>query len=86
MSDIAKEQASGLIQHFADATAAVLSQISGTALQARPVEQDTAVKAATLIRIEISGALEGICELALSAPMTAEFAAMLMGETADLSR
>ena len=40
-------------------------------------------RAATLLRIEISGALEGVCEIALSAAMTAHFAALLTGETPE---
>ncbi len=88
MSDIAQEQASALVQHLAAAASAVLSQIAGTALEAQPGAPDTAVDAtavdaATLIRIELTGALEGLCEIALSAPMSAHFAALLTGETAD---
>ena len=83
MSNIAQEQASVLVQHFAEAASSVLSQVSGTALQAQPSLLDTATEAATLIRIAISGALEGVCEIALSAPMTAQFAALLTGETPD---
>jgi flagellar motor switch protein FliN len=85
MSDIAQEQASGLVQHLAEATSAVLSQIVGTDLQAQPVVQDGVTEAATLIRIDISGAMEGVCEISLSAPMTAQFAALLMGETPVLT-
>jgi flagellar motor switch protein FliN/FliY len=83
MSDIAQEQASGLVQHIAEAASTVLSQIAGTDLQVQPVSLDTATEAATLIRIEISGALEGVCEIALSAPMSAQFAALLTGDTPD---
>ncbi len=36
-----------------------------------------------MIRIEITGALQGLCEIALSAPMSAHFAALLTGETAE---
>ena len=80
MSNIAQDPATSLIQHLAEAASSVLSQIAGVALQAQSASLDAATEAATLIRIEISGALEGICELALSAPMTAQFAALLMGE------
>ncbi len=80
MSDIAQEPASSLVQHLADAASSVLSQVAGATLQAQPVALDSPTPAATLIRIEISGALEGACEIALSAPMTAQFAALLTGE------
>jgi flagellar motor switch protein FliN/FliY len=80
MSDIAQEPASRLVQHFAEAASTVLSQISGATLQAQPASLNTPTQAATLIRIDISGALEGICEIALSAPMTGQFAALLTGE------
>ncbi len=43
MSDIAQEQASVLVQHFAEAASAVLSQIAGTALEAQPVALDDAI-------------------------------------------
>ncbi len=85
MSDIAQEQASSLVQHFAEAASAVLSQIAGAPLTAQPVSLDNAVEAATLIRIELTGALEGVCEIALSAPMSARFAALLTGEAANLA-
>ncbi len=96
MSD-AQEQASGplhqpLLQHFAEAASAVLSQIAGAALQATPVTHnapdsatDSTCEAATLLRIEITGALQGVCEIALTAAMSAHFAALLTGETPDLS-
>ncbi len=96
MSD-AQEQASGplhqaLLQHFAEAAASVLSQIAGTALQAAPVApaeaaapEPAAYQSVTLLRIEITGALQGLCEIALTAPMSAHFAALLTGEVADLS-
>ena len=84
MSDIAQEQASALVQHFAEAASAVLSQIAGTPLKAQPVSiATTPSKPRPLIRIEITGALQGVCEIALSALMTAHFAALLTGETAD---
>jgi flagellar motor switch protein FliN len=41
---------------------------------------ETATEAATLIRVTLSGALVGVCEIALSAPMTAQFASLLTGE------
>ena len=85
MSDIAQEQASVLVQQFSEAASSVLSQIAGTALSAQPVSLDTATDAATLVRIDITGALVGICEVALSASMTAQFAALLMGETPNLA-
>ena len=85
MSDIALEQASVLVQLFAEAASGVLSQISGVALQAQPSLLDTPIEAATLVRIAISGALEGVCEVALSAPMTGRFAALLTGDQLDLS-
>ncbi len=94
MSDIAQQPVSGpiqqaLLQHFAEAASTVLSQISGTALHAEPTALDAgrevAVrKADTLLRIEITGALQGVCEIALTAAMSAHFAALLTGETADL--
>jgi flagellar motor switch protein FliN/FliY len=82
-----------LLQHFADAAASVLSQISGATLQAESAaaREATAIQAsaheaaATLLRIEISGALQGVCEIALTAAMSAHFAALLTGETPDLS-
>jgi flagellar motor switch protein FliN len=83
MSDIAQEQSSSLVQRFAEAASSVLSQISGTQLMAQPVAADAPTPAATLVRVELSGALEGACEIVLSAHMTAEFAALLMGETPD---
>lgn len=79
MSDIAQEQVSTLIEHFAAAASFVLSQIAGTALEAKPAELQDATEAATLLRIEISGALQGLCEVALSALMSAQFAALLTG-------
>jgi flagellar motor switch protein FliN/FliY len=83
MTDIAQEQASDLVRHLGEAASAVLSQIAGTELVAQPVSLDTATEAATLIRIELSGSLEGVCEIALSAAMTAQFAALLTGETPE---
>jgi len=83
MTDIAQEQASGVVQHLGEAASAVLSQIAGTALVAQPASLDTAAEAATVIRIDLSGALEGVCEIALSAAMTAQFAALLTGETPE---
>jgi len=83
MSDIAQEQAAALVHHFAEAASAVLSQIAGTALKAQPGALDAAIDAATLIRIELTGALQGACEIALSAPMSTHFAALLTGEAAD---
>lgn len=83
MSDIAQESASTLLQLFAEAASSVLSQIAGTALHARPMPLEEAIPAATLVRIEITGALSGLCEVALSAPMTASFSALLTGETPD---
>jgi flagellar motor switch protein FliN/FliY len=83
MSNIAQDPASSLIQHLAEAASSVLSQIAGVALQAQSASLDTPTEAATLVRIDISGALDGICELALSAPMTAQFAALLTGEPAE---
>ncbi|MGC2210593.1 MAG: flagellar motor switch protein FliN [Candidatus Korobacteraceae bacterium] len=95
MSNHDQEQASGqaqpdqdrllllqqtFIQHFAQAASSVLSQIAGTALQALPAPLQTATEAATLIRVELGGALEGLCEIALSEAMTAQFAALLTGE------
>jgi flagellar motor switch protein FliN len=84
-----------LLQHFAEAAAAVLSQIAGTALQAAPASEAAAnqadasetpeTAAATLLRIEITGALQGVCEIALSAVMSSHFAALLTGETPDLT-
>jgi flagellar motor switch protein FliN/FliY len=81
MSDVAQEQASALIQHFAEAASFVLSQVAGTALEAEPTLMDVPTDAATLIRLEISGSLNGLSEIALSAPMSMQFAAMLTGET-----
>jgi flagellar motor switch protein FliN/FliY len=83
MSDIVQEPAASLVHHLAEAASAVLSQIAGTTLEARPVALGTAIDAATLIRIDLTGALQGVCEIALSAPMSAHFAALLTGETAD---
>jgi flagellar motor switch protein FliN/FliY len=83
MSDIAQEQASALIQHFAEATSSVLSQIAGATLEAQPVSLESATDSATLIRIDITGALAGLCEIALSSAMTAQFAALLTGETPE---
>lgn len=84
MSEIAREQASTLIQHFSEAASFVLSQVAGTAIEAQPASLERATDAATLIRIEISGSLEGLCEIALSASMSAQFAALLTGETPAL--
>jgi flagellar motor switch protein FliN len=83
MSDIAMNQASALVQHFAEATSYVLSQVAGTALQAQPVSLENATEAAMVIRVGISGALEGVCEIALSAAMTSQFAALLTGEAPE---
>jgi flagellar motor switch protein FliN/FliY len=80
MSDIVQDPASSLVQQVAEAASSVLSQVAGATLQAQPVPLDIPIQAATLIRIDLSGALEGICEIALSAPMTAQFAALLTGE------
>jgi flagellar motor switch protein FliN/FliY len=100
MSDIEEPPDStqqALLQHFAEAAAAVLSQIAGTTLQAEPTALAASTEAsateaavseaatATLLRIEISGALQGVCEIALNAAMSAHFAALLTGETPDLS-
>lgn len=85
MSNIAQEQASALLRHFAEATSAVLSQISGSELAAKPSALDSPTEAATLVRIAISGSLDGLAEIALSAPMTAEFSALLTGESVDPS-
>jgi flagellar motor switch protein FliN/FliY len=83
MSDIAMDQASALVQHFAEAASYVLSQVAGTELQAQPVSLENATDAATVIRIGISGALEGLCEIAISAAMTSQFAALLTGEAPE---
>jgi len=101
MSDIDQQPASGptpqvptqqaFVQHFAEAASSVLSQIAGAALQAEPAalalasEASASEAAATRLRIEITGALQGVCEVALTAAMTAHFAALLTGETPDLS-
>ena len=83
MNHIAQQPAATLLQLFADAASTVLSQIAGAELHAQPVQLEDATEAAILVRIEISGSLNGLCELALSAPMTAHFAAVLTGETPD---
>jgi flagellar motor switch protein FliN/FliY len=83
MSDIAHEQASTLISYFGEAASSVLSLIAGTALTAQIVSLDAAIDAATLVRIDISGALNGLCEIALSSAMTGQFAAVLTGENPD---
>jgi flagellar motor switch protein FliN/FliY len=80
MSDVTEEQAFALIQHFAEAASFVLSQVAGTALKAEPALLDSPTDAATLIRLEINGSLKGVCEIALSAAMSMQFAAMLTGE------
>jgi flagellar motor switch protein FliN len=86
MSNVDQEQAAAaLLQHFAEAASTVLSQIAGSELAAQPSALESPIEAATLIRIAISGSLDGLAEIALSAPMTAEFSALLMGETADPS-
>jgi flagellar motor switch protein FliN len=69
-----------LVKHFAEAASSVLSQISGTALPALLVAPQAPTEPATLIRIDLSGALDGVCEIALSGAMTAQFAALLTGE------
>ena len=82
-----------LLQHFADAASAVLSQIAGSsrrtefaALESAPPQHtnsrhagDPHAEAATLLRLDISGAIDGACELALSTAMTAQFASLLTG-------
>jgi flagellar motor switch protein FliN/FliY len=83
MSNVAQEQASALVQHIAEAASSVLSQIAGETLEAQQVALETPTEAATLIRLVVSGALDGTCEIALSAPMTVRFAALLTGETPD---
>jgi flagellar motor switch protein FliN/FliY len=83
MNDIAQEQASTLIQHFGEAASSVLSLIAGTTLTAQIISLDVAIDAATLVRIDITGALSGLCEIALSPAMTAQFAALLTGEIPD---
>jgi flagellar motor switch protein FliN len=83
MSDIAQKQATSLVQHLAEAASSVLSQIAGTSLTAQPAALDAPVDAATLIRIDLTGALQGVCEIALSAAMSMHFAALLTGETVD---
>src|SRR5208337_3397792 len=83
MSDIAQESASTLMRLFAEAASAVLSQIIGADLHAQPHDLENATEAASLLRIEISGALDGLCEIALSEAMTAQFAALLTGEASE---
>jgi flagellar motor switch protein FliN/FliY len=85
MSESAQRRSEELIQHFADAASAVLSQISGETLQARPLELEPATDAATVLQVEIEGSLAGTCEIALTAAMTARFAALLTGEDSEAS-
>ncbi len=86
MSDIAEEQArslnDSLVQCFVEATADVLSQITSTTLTAQPVTLDRATEAAVVLRVDVSGSLSGLCEIAISAPMASELAGLLTGETA----
>jgi flagellar motor switch protein FliN/FliY len=72
-----------LVEHFAAAATAVVSQIAGREMRAEPEIEKSATESATLMLIEISGALAGCCEIALSAAMTREFAALLTGERVD---
>jgi len=88
MIEIAQQQDSGqlqqhLLQHFAEAASTVLSQIAGVPLQAQPAPLAAASEAATLLGIEITGSLLGLCEISLSALMSAHFAALLTGETPE---
>jgi flagellar motor switch protein FliN/FliY len=83
MTDVVPEQASTLIQCFAEAASFVLSQIAGSALEAQPAILEEPTEAATLIRVEVSGSLTGVFEIAISANMSAQFAALLTGETLE---
>jgi flagellar motor switch protein FliN/FliY len=85
MSESAQRRSAELIQHFADAASAVLSQITGETLEARPLELESATGATTVLRVEIEGSLTGTCEIALTAAMTAHFAALLTGEESEAS-
>ncbi len=77
------EPASALIQQFAEAASAVLSQIANAELNVQPVVLDDAIDPATLLSIEVTGAIDARCEIALSAPMTNHFAALLTGDIPD---
>jgi flagellar motor switch protein FliN/FliY len=68
------------LEHFMAAASYVLSQIAGAELQATSTPPQLPVEAATLVRVSLSGALEGLCEIALSAPMSGRFASLLTGE------
>jgi flagellar motor switch protein FliN/FliY len=88
MTEIAQQQDSGqlqqnLLQYFAEAASTVLSQIAGVPLQAHPAPLAAASEAATLLGIEITGSLQGLCEISLTALMSAHFAALLTGETPE---
>ncbi|MGA3125284.1 MAG: flagellar motor switch protein FliN [Candidatus Korobacteraceae bacterium] len=88
MTEIAQQQDWGqlqqnLFQHFAEAASSVLSQITGVLLQAQTTPLAAASEAATLLRIEMTGSLQGLCEICLTTPMSAHFAALLTGETPE---
>ncbi len=84
MSDITQEQApslnSSVVQCFVEATSDVLSQIAEATLNAQSAALDSATEAALTMRIDFSGSLVGLCEIAVSAPMSAKLAALLTGE------
>lgn len=81
MNQIAQEQASTLLEHFAAAAASVVSQIAGSEVTVQPELLLEPLDAATLQRIPITGSLEGLLEIGLDVTMTARFASLLMGET-----
>jgi len=91
MSENAQQQsASGqlqqtLVQHFAEAATTVLSQVAGTPLEAQPSLLDAPSEAATVLRLEISGSLDGLCEITLTASMSTHFASLLTGEAPEPS-
>lgn len=80
MMGIAPRESADLQTNFAEAASAVLSQIAGETIEAKQTEAAIPTGAATMLRVEISGALVGHCEIALSSKMTARFAAALTGE------
>ncbi|HVJ05306.1 MAG TPA: flagellar motor switch protein FliN [Candidatus Saccharimonadales bacterium] len=87
MSDITGEQAqslnSSIVQCLLEATSDVLSLVAATTLNAQATALDSATDAALTMRVEISESLLGLCEIAVSAPMSARLAALLTGEEVD---
>ncbi|MDR3764982.1 MAG: FliM/FliN family flagellar motor switch protein [Acidobacteriota bacterium] len=71
-----------ILEQISAAAATVLSQIAGGTLTSENAAGEP-VEATTLVQLTFSGALLGQGEIALTAPMTVRFSALLTGEPAD---